>query len=160
MLHTREPSFDHLTASVQLYLTVLVNYCLFLLKGTTCKYLRKFKKEQKGHDWSLAIMWYAMASLRQPCEAPQHFIENGCIHVLLRKSFSTVYNVSVNSNWVHPPGNLRENFFERANPRHPGNFCLIPVPRGDDGRISGGCGKVFPNSEKLLLKFAKKSLKN
>ena len=37
-------------------------------------------------------------------------------------------NVSVNSNWVNPPP--RENFFERANPGHPGNLCLIPCPRG------------------------------
>ena len=37
-------------------------------------------KEQKGHDWSLAITWYAMAPLGEPCEGPRHFIENGCIH--------------------------------------------------------------------------------
>ena len=31
-------------------------------------------------------------------------------------------NVSVSSKWVHPPP--RENFFERANPGHPGNFFI------------------------------------
>ena len=56
-------------------------------------------------------------------------------------------NVSVNSNWVHPPGNPRENFFERVNPGHPGNFCcLIPLPRGkNDGRIPGE--RNFPKLE-------------
>ena len=35
--------------------------------------------------------------------------------------------VSVNSNWVHPPGK----FFERANPGHQGNFYLSnSLPRG------------------------------
>ena len=51
--------------------------------------------------------------------------------------------VSVNSNWVHTPGNPRENVFERANPGHPGNFfCLIPCTWAkNDGRIAGGGAK-------------------
>ena len=58
--------------------------------------------------------------------------------------------VSVDSNWVHPPpGNPRENFFERANPGHPGKiFCLIPCPGAkNDGRIPGGGAKFSPKLE-------------
>ena len=42
-----------------------------------------------------------------------------------------------------PPGNPGENFFERANPGHPGNFfCPILCPRGkNDGRIPRGGAK-------------------
>ena len=67
----------------------------------------------------------------------------------LSQSFSTGYI---------PPGNPGENFFERANPSHPGNFfCLIPCPGAkNDGRIPPGWGKIFPNSKKLLrIKLAK-----
>ena len=44
-----------------------------------------------------------------------------------------------------PPGNPGENFFERANPGHPGKFfCLIPCPGAkNDGRIPG-VGQNFP----------------
>ena len=58
--------------------------------------------------------------------------------------------VSVDSNWVHPlPGNPRENFFERANPGHPGKiFCLIPCPGAkNDGRIPGG-GATFSQTRR------------
>ena len=57
-----------------------------------------------------------------------------------------------------PPGNPWENFFERANPGHPGKFfCLIPCPGAkNDGQIPPGWGKIFPNSKKLLgIKLAK-----
>ena len=57
-----------------------------------------------------------------------------------------------------PPGNPGENFFERANPSHPGKcFCLIPCPGAkNDSRIPWGWGKIFPNSKKLLrIKLAK-----
>ena len=69
-----------------------------------------------------------------------------------------VLNVSVNSNWVHPPGQPPEIFFERANPDQPGNFfCPIPCPGAKNyGRIPRGWGKIFPNSKKLLrIKLAK-----
>ena len=47
-----------------------------------------------------------------------------------------------------PPGNPRENFFERANPGHPGKiFCLIPCPgTKNDSRIPG-VGQNFPKLE-------------
>ena len=95
-----------------------------------------------------------MKNLPVDLESSQH-------HGEPRRLSSQAY-VSVNSNWVHPPGNPRENCFERANPGHPGKtFCLIPCPEAkNDGRIPGGGGKIFPNSKKLLLKLAKKSLKN
>ena len=72
----------------------------------------------------------------------------------------SIINVSVNSNWVHPPppGNPGEKFFERANPGHPGKlFCLIPCPGAKNYcRIHRGWGKIFPNSKKLLrIKLAK-----
>ena len=57
-----------------------------------------------------------------------------------------------------PLGNPGENFFERANPGHPGNFfCLIPCPGAKNYcRIPRGWGKIFPNSKKLLrIKLAK-----
>ena len=64
-------------------------------------------------------------------------------------SMSTQSNVSVNSNWVHPPGQPRGKFFERANPGHPGKFfCLIPYPGAkNDGRIPPGMGQNFPKLE-------------
>ena len=60
---------------------------------------------------------------------------------------------SIPTGYIRP----RENFFERANPGHPGNFfCLIPCPGAkNDGRIPGGGAKFFPKSKKLLLKLAK-----
>ena len=47
-----------------------------------------------------------------------------------------------------PPGNPGENFFERANPGHPGKFfCLIPCPGAkNDGQIPR-CGAKFPKCE-------------
>ena len=66
--------------------------------------------------------------------------------------------VSVNSNWVHPPpGNPRENCFERANPGHPGNFfCLIPCPGAkNDGRIPGGGAKFFQTRRNCSLSLQK-----
>ena len=77
----------------------------------------------------------------------------------IQKIKASLSNVSVNFNWVHPPpppGNARENFFERANPGHPGKFfCLIPCPGAkNDGQIPREWGKIFPNSKKLPLKLA------
>ena len=48
-----------------------------------------------------------------------------------------------------PPGNPRENFFERANPGHPGKiFCLIPCPGAkNDGRIPG-CRATFSQTRR------------
>ena len=46
-------------------------------------------------------------------------------------------------------------FFERANPVHPGDFCLIPAPGQNMMVEFRGLGKIFSNSKKLLLKLAK-----
>ena len=56
-----------------------------------------------------------------------------------------------------PPGNPRENFFERANPGHPGNFfCLIPCPRAkNDGRIPGGGAKFSQTRRNCSLSLQK-----
>ena len=43
---------------------------------------------------------------------------------------SVLRSVSVNSSWVHLPGQPREIFFERANPGHPGNFLSNSLPLG------------------------------
>ena len=62
------------------------------------------------------------------------------------------------------PGNPREQFFERANPGHPGNFLyVIPCPRAkNDGQIPRGGAKLSQtrrNSplslQKILKKFRK-----
>ena len=56
--------------------------------------------------------------------------------------------VSVNSNWVHPPGNPRKNVFERVNPGHSGNFLspgqkmMVEFP---------GVGQNFPKLEETAL---------
>ena len=56
-------------------------------------------------------------------------------------------DVSVSSNWVHPPGNPRENFFERANPGHTGKFfCLIPSPGAKMMVEFPGVGQNFSQS--------------
>ena len=60
-----------------------------------------------------------------------------------------------------PPGKPRENFFERANPGHPGNFfCLIYCPGAkNDGRILGG-GAKFSQTQRDCYLSLQKSLKN
>ena len=60
-----------------------------------------------------------------------------------------------------PPGNPRENFFERANPGHSGkNFCLIPCPGAkNDGRIPGGGGKFSSTRRNCSLSLQKNPLK-
>ena len=61
----------------------------------------------------------------------------------------TARNVLVISNWVHPPGQPRGKFFERANPGHPGNFFgLIPCPGAtNNGRIPRGGAKFSQTEE-------------
>ena len=71
-------------------------------------------------------------------------------------------NVSVNSNWVHPPPRQpRGNFFWASESRSPGQIFLSnSLPRGKKWwSNSRGWGKIFPDSKKLLLKLAKKILK-
>ena len=60
--------------------------------------------------------------------------------LVVKDLVSCLSYVCVNSNWVHPTP--WKNFFERANPGHPGNFLSAR-------------GKIFPNSKKLPLKLAK-----
>ena len=69
--------------------------------------------------------------------------------------------VSVNSNWVHPPGNPGEFFFERANPGHPGkSSCLIPCPGAkNDGRIPGGGAKFLHTRRNYPLSLQRNSEK-
>ena len=70
----------------------------------------------------------------------------------------TKYYVSVNSNWVHPPpGNPGEDFFERANPGHPGKiFCLIPCPGAKNaGRIPGDGAKFSQTRRNCSLSLQK-----
>ena len=61
-----------------------------------------------------------------------------------------------------PPGNPGENFFERANPGHPGKFfCLIRCPGAkNDGRIPGGGAKFSQTRRNCSLSLQKKSLKS
>ena len=48
-----------------------------------------------------------------------------------------------------PPGNPRENFFERANPGHPSKiFCLIPCPGAKMMVEFPGVGQNFPKLER------------
>ena len=56
-----------------------------------------------------------------------------------------------------PPGNPRKNFFERANPGHPGKiFCLIPCPGAkNDGRILGGGAKFSQTRRNCSLSLQK-----
>ena len=56
-----------------------------------------------------------------------------------------------------PPGNPRENFFERANPGHPGSFfCPIPCPGAkNDGRIPGGGAKFSQTRRNCTLTLQK-----
>ena len=82
-----------------------------------------------------------------------------CFHevaLFLTQNECPIMSQSIPTGYI-PPGNPRENVFERANPGHPGNFfCLIPCPGAkNDGRIPGGGAKIFPNSKKLLFKLAK-----
>ena len=72
-------------------------------------------------------------------------------------SCGKVMSQSIPTGYI-PPGNPGQNFFERANPGHPGKFfCLIPCSGArNDSRIPRGWGKIFPNSKKLFcIKLAK-----
>ena len=87
-------------------------------------------------------------------------VKRGCYTMKdIEKVFSgKVMSQSIPTGHIPPPGNPGENFFEQANPGHPGKFfCLIPCPGAkNDGRIPRGWGKIFPNSKKLLrIKLAK-----
>ena len=61
---------------------------------------------------------------------------------------------SIPAGYISLPGNPRENFFERANLGHPGNyFCLIPLPLGkNDGRIPGGGENFFQTRRNCSLR--------
>ena len=90
------------------------------------------------------------------------------------KFFSNIYNEeallsevmsqSIPTGYIPPPGNPRENFFERANPGRPGKFfCLIPCPGAKMMvKFPGGgakFSKIRRNSplslQKILKKFRK-----
>ena len=60
-----------------------------------------------------------------------------------------------------PPGNPGENFFERANPGHPGNFFwLIPCPGAkSDGQSPGG-GAKFSHTPRNSPLSLQKSIRN
>ena len=76
--------------------------------------------------------------------------------------YETLMSQSIPAGYV-PPGQPWENFFERANPGHPGNFfCLIPCPGAkNDGRIPGGRAKFSQTRRNctLSLQHILKSLK-
>ena len=73
------------------------------------------------------------------------------------KSYGRPCNVSVISNWIHPSGNPRGNFFERANPGHSGNFFLSnSLSRGkNDGRIPGSGAKFSQTRRNCSLSLQK-----
>ena len=64
---------------------------------------------------------------------------------------------SIPTGYIPPPGNPGENFFERANPGHPGKFfCLIPCPGAkNDGRIPGGGAKFSQTRRNCSLSLQK-----
>ena len=83
-------------------------------------------------------------------------------HCQLIKSMSTVtmYYVSVNSNWIQPSSNTRENVFERANPGHPGKFFVqFPVPGQKTMVEFPGVGQNFPKLEETARQACKKFFK-
>ena len=60
----------------------------------------------------------------------------------------TLMSQSIPTGYIPPPGNPRENFFERANPGHPGKiFCLIPCPGAKMMVEFPGVGQNFPKLE-------------
>ena len=65
------------------------------------------------------------------------------------------YNVSVNSNWVHPPRATPWKIF--LSERIPGTiFCLIPCPGAKiDGRIPGGGAKFSQTRRNCSLSLQK-----
>ena len=77
-----------------------------------------------------------------------------CIFVMTVSE--TVMSQSIPTGYT-PPGNPRENFFERANPGHPGKFfCLIPCPGAkNDGQIPGGGAKVSQTQRNSPLSLQK-----
>ena len=69
---------------------------------------------------------------------------------------------SIPTGYIPPPGQPRGNFFWASESRRPGQIFLSnSLARGKKWwSNSRGWGKIFPNSKKLLLKLAKKSVKN
>ena len=70
---------------------------------------------------------------------------------------SSFMSQSIPTGHISPPRNPWKNFFERANPGHPGKFFLSnSLPPGQKMMVEfSGWGKIFPNSKKLLLELAK-----
>ena len=67
---------------------------------------------------------------------------------------NSVMSQSIPTGYI-PLGNPRENFFERANPGHPGKFfCLIPRAK-NDGRIAGGGAKFSQTRRNCSLSLQK-----
>ena len=73
---------------------------------------------------------------------------------------SCVSNVSVNSNWVHPPWTTPGKIF--SSDRIPAKFfCLIPcLGAKNDGQIPQGLGEIFPKLEETLPSACEKSSRN
>ena len=62
--------------------------------------------------------------------------------------FSIMYmSQSIPTGYISLLGNPGENFFEQANPGHPGTFFLIPLPGGKMMVKFPGVGQNFPKLE-------------
>ena len=68
--------------------------------------------------------------------------------------------VSVNSNWIQPPGNPQENCFQGANPGHPGNFLSDSLLQGKQlWSNSRGVGQNVPKLKETAPEVCKDPLK-
>ena len=70
-----------------------------------------------------------------------HYTEN-CVHSELKLCY-----VSVNSNWVHLPGNPQEIFWSKQIPATRAIFCLSPCPRAKMIVEFPRVGQNFPKLE-------------
>ena len=103
---------------------------------------------------AIFIWWH----IKFPTQIPPHF--HNIIHQKPIHNWKPWFPLMSQS--IHPPspppGNPGENFFERANPGHPGKFfCLIPCPGAkNDGRIPGDGAKLSQTRRNFsVLKLAK-----
>ena len=114
----------------------------------TCQ--RKANSIHVSYYWEfIRTLLFTRVQIRSVFRFVQLYYKCTRVNALMPQSIPTGYI---------PP---RENFFERANPGHLGNFFgLIPCPMAkNDGRIPRGWGKIFPNSKKLLCIKLSKVLK-
>ena len=137
-------------------------------RRSCCKHFdakRTFKLKVHCANWEREFcLWCgvgrSLRSIKKVVDSAQNPVEPPALGFIWldKKPFSLtcIMSQSIPTGYI-PPGNPRENFFERANPGHPGKFfCLIPCPGAkNDGRIPRGGAKCSQTRRNCSLSLQK-----